>query len=154
MLYSGISQKNRMRQDLGFTLFEVLIAIAILSIGGLAFGSAEMMAVSNGRTGRHVSSNAMAAEGILELMRRNKPNVLSYNGFDSSNPATRPATPGIAQNDYDQWTAAVGKVRGACGTITVTPGIPIPSTNSGTVTIIWPPCGAATSRRVVMSTVF
>ncbi len=147
-------RKNDVRQDLGFTLLEVLIAVAILGFVVLAFSSAEIMAVSNSRTGRHVSSSAAAAEEILELMRRNKANVLSYNGFDTSNPATRPATPGTAQNDYDQWSATVARVPGACGSLTVTPGIPIPSTNSATATIVWPPCGGAASRRIVVSTVF
>ncbi len=154
MSYRAILKKNEMRQDLGFTLIEVMIAVAILSFAVLASSSAEFMAVSNSRTGRHVSSNAAAAEAILELMRRNKPNVLSYNGFDTSNIATRPAAAGTLQSDYDLWTAAVGQVQGACGTVTVTPGIPIPSTNSGTVTITWPICGAPTSRRIVVSTVF
>jgi len=149
-----LKKRGFLRQELGFTLLEVLIAVSILSVGVMAFNATETMAVLNSRTGRHMSLSAASAEEVLELMRRNQTNVISYNGFDTANAATRPVAAGTLQNDYDQWKASVEQVPGACGTVQVTPGVPIPSMNSGTVTIVWPPCGAADSRRVVVSSVF
>ncbi len=141
------------RED-GFTLLEVLMASVILGIGLMALGTTETLSVTNSRTGQEITIGTAASEEIFERMRRNQASILSYNGFDTANAATRPIAAGTVQSDYDQWKLEVERVPGACASVQVTSGIPIVSVSSATVTYVWPPCASAASRRVVVQTLF
>jgi type IV pilus assembly protein PilV len=137
----------------GFTLLEVLVAVVILGIGLLAIGTGETLSVVTGRNARETSLAAAAAEDILERMRPNKANLARYNGFDTGNPATRPAV-GQAMRDYDAWKAQIerpapfGLFLGR-GTVTVANGALSP-TQQVTVTLTW---GNAPARTVTMQTI-
>ncbi len=142
--------KNR---ESGFTLLEALIATTILSIGLLAMGSAETISVANSYTGRNVSVATAASEEIFERMRRNRDNILSYDGFDTASSNTRPASAGTLQKDYDQWKVNVERVSGACASVTVTANSPVVSVSTAAVTVMWPPCDG-NARQVSVQTLF
>jgi len=153
-----IYKKNRAKSFLqnnenGFTLLEVLIATTILSVGLLAMGSAESISVANSYTARNVSVATVASEEIFERMRRNRSNILSYNGFDTSQLSTRPTTSGTLQNDYDQWKVNVERVIGACASVIVTVDSPVLSVSTASVTLMWPPCDGST-RQVTVQTLY
>lgn len=137
----------------GFTLLEVLIATTILSIGLLAMGSAETISVANSHTGQNISVATAASEEIFERMRRNRSNILSYNGFDTASSSTRPASAGTLQNDYDQWKVNIERVTGACASVTVTPDVPVVSISTVAVTVMWPPCDGS-ARQLTVQTLF
>lgn len=143
---------KKMREN-GFTLLEVLVAVTILAIGLLAMGSAETISVVNSYTGRNVSVATAASEEIFERMRRNRANIISYNGFNTNASGTRPVSAGILQNDYDEWKINVERVAGACASVTVTANSPVPSINTAVVTTMWPPCDG-TTRQLSIETLF
>jgi len=140
-------------QENGFTLLEVLIASTILAIGLLAMGTAETISVTNSYTGRNVSVATAASEEIFERMRRNRTNILSYNGFNTANSGTRPGTVGTLQNDYDEWKINVERVPGACATVAVTANLPVTAISTAIVTTQWPPCDGST-RQISIETLF
>ncbi|MFQ5597541.1 MAG: prepilin-type N-terminal cleavage/methylation domain-containing protein [Nitrospiria bacterium] len=152
-----IFYKNKVRRSVlkqntaGFTLLEVLIASAILGIGLMAFGSAESLSVVNSRRGQTDAWATAASDEIIERMRKNRTDILNYNGFDTANAATRPTTAGKLQDDYDQWKANVEMESLSCGTVAVAANTPVSPVNTVTVTVRQPPCTAG-SRQVTVQT--
>src|SRR5581483_8072873 len=146
--YKKHEESALLRKTGGFTLLEVLIAVVISAISLLAIASGEMTSLNTGRGSRDLSIAAFSGQEILERMQRNRTNLLSYNGFDTNNSATRPGTAGMAQTDYDKWQTDVQMVTGGRGQITVVAGTPITSTFQVTVTVTFP------SRTLVYQTVF
>lgn len=140
-LYKKGERVLRQKDERGFTLLEVLIAAVILGFGLLAIATGESISVSNSRVGRDVSAATVAAERIVEQMRRNQANLSGYNGFDTTNSTTRPSTAGMLQTDYDDWKAQIERtgpygLPGGRGTVTVAAG-PISSVQRVTVTVTW-----------------
>ena len=142
------SKKIVAKKEGGFTLLEVLISVIILSVSLLAIASGEVTSLSIGRGSREMSLAAASGQEIFERIRRNRTNILSYNGFDTNNSATRPGAVGMLRTDYDEWQKNVQKVQGGRGQITVAAGTPIPSTDRVTVTITIP------SRTITLQAVF
>ena len=58
-----------LKKDLGFTLIEVLIAIAIFSIGILAVGSMQLWNTKNNTTGNITTQATMLARQKIEELR-------------------------------------------------------------------------------------
>lgn len=140
-LYKRSRKIFRRTDERGFTLLEVMIASVVLGIGLLAIATGETVSVTNSRVGRDVSAATAAAERIVEQMRRNKANLSSYNGFDTTNSTTRPPAAGMAQTDYDDWKGQIERagpygLPGGMGTVTVAAG-PISSVQLVTVTVTW-----------------
>jgi len=57
------------KDQMGFTLIEVVIAMAIFSIGILAVGKMMYMAVRTNSTGNEVTEAAMLAQSTLETLK-------------------------------------------------------------------------------------
>jgi Tfp pilus assembly protein PilV len=113
----------------------------ILGVGLLAIATGETISVTNSRVGREISIATAAAEQIVELMRRNKANLSSYDGFDTTDANTRPVAAGMPQNDYDQWKVQIERtgpygLRGGRGTVALAAG-PLSSVQQVTVTVTW-----------------
>lgn len=153
-----ISKKGRkaflsIKGQKGFTLLEVMVSSAIMAIALMAFGSVESISVVNSRRGQTDTSATAASDEILERMRRNRSDLISYSGFDTANAGTRPSAAGILQNDYDQWKVNVEKESGGCGTVQVAANTPMTDVTQVTVTVLQPPC-SGTARAVVVQTLF
>ena len=134
-------KRSGRRDERGFTLLEILVAATILGFGLLAVGTGETLSVTNSRIGSDVSLGTSAAEEIVELMRRNQASLSSYNGFDTTNAATRPVAAGMLRNDYDLWKTQIERNRpyglqGGRGTVAVVAG-PTSSVQQVTVTVTW-----------------
>lgn len=126
----------------GFTLLEVLAAVIILGIALLAIASGETTSLSTSRLSREVSLATMVGDEILERMHRNRTSLSSYDGFDSTNAATRPATAGMLQTDYDAWKVRIERsapdgLPGGRGVVSVTTGSPIGNATQVSVTVTW-----------------
>lgn len=132
----------------GFTLLEVLVSMVILAVSLLAIASAEVTSLNLGRGSNEISLAAASGQEILERMQRNRTNLLSYNGFDTDNSATKPGTPGMLQTDWVEWQKSIQKVAGGRGQILVTSGGPIAGVNQVTVTMTIP------SRTITFQAVF
>jgi type IV pilus assembly protein PilV len=60
----------RKRGERGFTLIEVLVAMAILATGLLAVSAAQLYAMRGGRSGRHTTDAAEIAQTQIEQLSR------------------------------------------------------------------------------------
>jgi type IV pilus assembly protein PilV len=146
--FKGKDKTLMIAKNDGFTLLEVLISVVILGVSLLAIASGEVTSLNTGRGSREISMAAASGQEIFERIRRNRENILSYNGFDTSNSATRPGAAGMLQTDYDEWEANVEMIGGGRGQITVAAGTPIASTDQVTVTI------TTSSRTITLQAVF
>lgn len=141
----------------GFTLVEVLVAVAIVSVGLLAVASMQSTAIKGNTSARDATIAVQLAEEMIDRIRANAGDAPGdYNGIDTNNNCTTPA--GLADpvlGDCTQWrarlldTTGLG-LPGARGTVTVTDSSPIAKTAAITVTITWGTFGA---RTITFSTV-
>lgn len=124
----------------GFTLFEVLIAVLILSIGLLGVAGLQLYGVRYNQGSMLRSQATMAAYDVMDRMRANAEEVDngSYTGADTDSP---PADPGcysaggctpaqLAQHDIAQWANRVAALPGGRGTIQAVGG-------NHSVTVSW-----------------
>jgi prepilin-type N-terminal cleavage/methylation domain-containing protein len=65
-----IRERTRGPNDAGFTLIEVMVALAILAAGLLTVAAAQLYAMRGGATGRHTSDAATFAHSQLENFQR------------------------------------------------------------------------------------
>lgn len=117
------------RRDLagGFTLFEVLIAVLILSIGLLGVAGLQLYGVRYNQGSMLRSQATMAAYDIMDRMRANAEEVDagSYTGADTDSPPADPGCSGaggctpaqLAQHDIAQWANLVSALPGGRGRI-------------------------------------
>jgi type IV pilus assembly protein PilV len=117
-------------------LVEVMIAVVVLSFGLLAVAAMQEMALSRNIDANELSIVTNLASDMLERIRFNRQNAITYSGIDTTNVGTRPAAP-MAQGDYDQWSArlAATRLRGVRGQVTVTSLLPA-SLNESQVTVL------------------
>lgn len=134
----------------GFTILEVLVAMAILVIALLAIATGQTTSLQTNAYTQDSSQATASAEDIVERMRRNAANVSNYNGFDTSDGTTRPASAGILQDDYDQWSTRVQTLNNGLGVVQVAPG-PLAGTSQVTVTVSWM---RGVTRTVTLNTLF
>lgn len=152
MTYQTECKKNSIKNQGGFTLLEVLISVAILSVGLLAVTAMQGASFTETVFGSRMSVGTNLTDEMMERMRLKMPGVSSpaafqmtdYNGIDTGNAATRPpASAWQARGDYDQWAARIQQyLPGGTGRVTVTQPVSNPqSRNDITVTITWPGVG-------------
>ena len=160
-----MSGKNKIypvnkKNETGFTLLEVLIAVTILSVGLLGIATMQDAAIQGTLFGSRMSIGTNLADEMMERIRLKMPgvsppgfNVTDYNGIDTNNPVTRPpASAWQARGDYDQWRARIQQyLPGGSGTVTVTQPASNPlNRNDIQVRITWP--GATRNYTVTMMT--
>jgi len=63
------SRAGRSRRA-GFSLIEVMVAMAILGVGLLAIAGAQLHAMQGGRSGRHTSTASLLAQAKMEELQR------------------------------------------------------------------------------------
>ncbi len=145
------------KKEGGFTLIEVMIAGALLTIGLLAISSGDIQALQMNRKSREDLRAVAAAESMMEMIRRNNKRVNDYNGFNTDLPMPAQISR-MAQADFVNWQAQIAailsdqggggavpftcgaaQVTRACGYITVTPvASGIANTNMVNIVIVWP----------------
>lgn len=149
MIYKKRLKNVQIKNNKGFTLLEVLIAVSILSVGLLGITAMQNMSITETVFGGRMSVGTNLADEMMERMRFKMPAVAApigfaitdYNGIDTSNAGTRPpASAWQARGDYDQWAARIQQnLPGGVGTVTVTQPAANPlNRNDITVTITWP----------------
>jgi len=142
-------QRMTLKNKRGFTLLEVMISVAILSVGLLGITAMQDMSLRETVFGSRMSVGTNLADEMMERLRFKMPgvaapsgfNITDYDGMDTANAATRPpSTAWQARGDYDQWAARIQQyLPGGRGTVTVTQPVPNPlNRNDVTVTITWP----------------
>lgn len=67
---AGEAQAARRRRDGGFTLVEVMIAMAVLAVGLLSVALMQLQALQGGRQGRHSTQAAVIARDQMETFQR------------------------------------------------------------------------------------
>ncbi len=160
MTFKNTNTKQKNKNEKGFTLLEVLISVAILSVGLLGIAVMQDAAIQGTVFGSKMSVGTNLADEMMERIRIKMPgvnivgfNVTDYDGIDTSVPATRPpASAWQARGDYDQWTGRIQQyLPGGTGTVTVTQPVVNPlNRNDITVNITWP--GATRNYSVTMRT--
>ncbi len=73
----------------GFTLIEILIAVAIFSIGILAIGSMQLWSVKNNTTGNITTQASMLAKAKIEELKNTGDVTTLTNGADTDSIFTR-----------------------------------------------------------------
>ena len=128
----------------GFTLLEALLTLFVLTIGILGVAGLQMRAMSSGGMAMQRTVVLMKTQELLERMRANRANLISYAGTGtgadggcSEGAATAVACAGVAMASHDlfQWrsdlTALLSASALGATPITVTLGALIPGTTTG-----------------------
>ena len=108
--------KNTMFKQCGFSLIEALVAFLILSIGLLGIASLQVISLKAGKTAEMRTVAVIKAEEILERIRNNPVQVMSYisaagdlgvnNGCnDSGGTVTMCTTAQMVKDDIYNWKA-------------------------------------------------
>ena len=95
MIYQKFAEMKRRTGETGYTLMEVMIAIAIFSVGFLAVGSMQIMAMKTGINSRSQTTVLSIAKDRAEELE-----VLPYTHADLAGSAA-PGTPHAPAADID-----------------------------------------------------
>ncbi len=121
----------------GFTLIEVLVAVAIVSIGLMAVAGMQTTAITGNSSSRDVSMATQLAEEMVDRVRINGGTTPEdYNGIDTSG-VCGGADPVLG--DCVQWQArlAGSGLTSVTGTVTVTADTPITNAATVVVNVTW-----------------
>ena len=157
------------RTESGFTLLEGMIATVILSVGVIAMGAMQGIAITRNVDSTELTLATNMASEMLERIQYNRRNVTTYAGIDTNNPCLLPAIQTMAQGDCVQWQAMMTNqgasgisqasvLTGVRGVVTVTPVVTIPPLNQSRVNVVITWTGrnmgttAAAPRRVMLDT--
>jgi type IV pilus modification protein PilV len=136
--------KREIKNEKGFTLIEVLVAVFLLAVGMMSAASMQTAAISGNKFSKDTSLAIELAEEMMDRIRINagrEPH--KYDGIDTS--GTCPNSDPF-KGDCEQWQTRMLALRNAVGTVTVTPdnpdatwsnGSPIPYTATIDVKISW-----------------
>ncbi len=115
------------RSQSGFTLIEVLIAIAVLGIGMLGLAGLQTQGIRYGYTSFLLTVATQQAEDMIERMRANPGEVATVGGYydNLSGSATMPTDCSVeqcdslerAQYDHSVWNARNSALFGQTGTV-------------------------------------
>lgn len=157
------------RTESGFTLLEGMIATVILSVGVIAMGAMQGIAITRNVDSTELTLATNMASEMLERIQFNRRNVTAYAGIDTNNPCLLPAIQTMAQGDCVQWQAMMANqgvsgisqasiLTGVRGVVTVTPVVTVPPLNQSRVNVVITWTGrnmgttAAAPRRVMLDT--
>ena len=157
------------RTESGFTLLEGMIATVILSVGVIAMGAMQGIAITRNVDSTELTLATNMASEMLERIQFNRRNVTAYAGIDTNNPCLLPAIQTMAQGDCVQWQAMMtnqgasgisqaSMLTGVRGVVTVTPVVTVPPLNQSRVNVVITWTGrnmgttAAAPRRVMLDT--
>jgi type IV pilus assembly protein PilV len=157
------------RTESGFTLLEGMIATVILSVGVIAMGAMQGIAITRNVDSTELTLATNMASEMLERIQYNRRNVTAYAGIDTNNPCALPAIQTMAQGDCVQWQAMMtnqgasgisqaSMLTGVRGVVTVNPVVTNPPLNQSRVNVVITWTGrnmgttAAAPRRVMLDT--
>jgi type IV pilus assembly protein PilV len=157
------------RTESGFTLLEGMIATVILSVGVIAMGAMQGIAITRNVDSTELTLATNMASEMLERIQYNRRNVTAYAGIDTNNPCALPPIQTMAQGDCVQWQAMMtnqgasgisqaSMLTGVRGVVTVTPVVTNPPLNQSRVNVVITWTGrnmgttAAAPRRVILDT--
>jgi type IV pilus assembly protein PilV len=157
------------RTESGFTLLEGMIATVILSVGVIAMGAMQGIAITRNVDSTELTLATNMASEMLERIQYNRQNVTAYAGIDTNNPCVLPPIQTMAQGDCVQWQAMMtnqgasgisqaSMLTGVRGVVTVTPVVTNPPLNQSRVNVVITWTGrnmgttAAAPRRVMLDT--
>jgi type IV pilus assembly protein PilV len=157
------------RTESGFTLLEGMIATVILSVGVIAMGAMQGIAITRNVDSTELTLATNLASEMLERIQYNRRNVTAYAGIDTNNPCVLPPIQTMAQGDCVQWQAMMtnqgasgisqaSMLTGVRGVVTVTPVVTNPPLNQSRVNVVITWTGrnmgttAAAPRRVMLDT--
>jgi type IV pilus assembly protein PilV len=157
------------RTESGFTLLEGMIATVILSVGVIAMGAMQGIAITRNVDSTELTLATNMASEMLERIQYNRRNVTAYAGIDTNNPCVLPPIQTMAQGDCVQWQAMMtnqgasgisqaSMLTGVRGVVTVTPVVTNPPLNQSRVNVVITWTGrnmgttAAAPRRVMLDT--
>ncbi|MBI5674151.1 MAG: prepilin-type N-terminal cleavage/methylation domain-containing protein [Nitrospirae bacterium] len=157
------------RTESGFTLLEGMIATVILSVGVIAMGAMQGIAITRNVDSTELTLATNMASEMLERIQYNRRNVTAYAGIDTNNPCVLPAIQTMAQGDCVQWQAMMANqgasgisqasmLTGVRGVVTVNPVVTVPPLNQSRVNVVITWTGrnmgttAAAPRRVMLDT--
>lgn len=107
----------------GVGLIEVLVAVLVLSIGFLGVAALQVMSLSTTNSSMARSMATISSYSILDAMRADKANAVSYNTTVKAN-ACPAAAGSLANAQLNQWCTQLGKALGplasTTGTVTCT----------------------------------
>lgn len=95
------------RQQRGFTLVEVLVALVILSIGLLGLAGLQLSSLQASQQAYLRSQATVMGQDIIERMRANRDAALNGE-YDIAMADGPPAGADIAANDLNDWLTALG----------------------------------------------
>ena len=157
------------RTESGFTLLEGMIATVILSVGVIAMGAMQGIAITRNVDSTELTLATNMASEMLERIQYNRRNVTVYNNIDTAMPCVLPPIQTMAQGDCLQWQAMMTNqgasgisqasvLTGVRGVVAVNPVVTIPPLNQATVSVVVTWTGrnmgttAAAPRRVRLDT--
>lgn len=107
------------RLNRGVGLIEVMIAVLIMGVGLLGIAAMQATALRNNESALERTQATIQTYSILDAMRANRNNVLSYNIAKTCTVPTASGT--LAQNDLHDWIDSLkdtlGDNDGSCGAV-------------------------------------
>lgn len=109
------------KQNAGFSMIEVLVAVLVLAIGLLGVAALQTHALKNNQSALQRSQASMLAYYMLDAMRANRA-VAMIGSYDLAKTCTAPSGGTLISNDQNAWIAALktnlGNQSSTCGEIT------------------------------------
>lgn len=131
-----------MKNESGFSLVEVLVAIVLVAVGLLGLLSMQTTAISGNRFSHDGTAGVQVTEYMIDLIRTNGGNNnLIYGGLNTSDEVAC-----AANADCQQWRDVLlqSGLLNPIGTVTVLQNVPLIRSDTVEVTVTWEGVGGTT----------